>query len=86
MRAIILTAWHERGRNVYTDKKVEEMKKHFYLTNRIYKKEDIVSPENDFSDVEAVFACWGIEDFTEEEVKEHLPNLKALFYVGGSFK
>jgi len=86
MRAIILTAWHERGRNVYKDKKIEEIKKYYEITNEIYKKEDIISPDNDFSDVEVVFACWGIEEFKVQEIKDNMPDLKALFYVGGSVK
>ena len=86
MRAIILTSWHERGSIVYNDKKINELKQHFEITNKIYKKEDIVSPAQDFSDVEMVFACWGMEDYTVEEIKSNLPNLKALFYVGGSVK
>jgi len=86
MRAIILTSWLERGENVYKDKKVNEIGEQFSITNRIYTKEDIASSQNDFRDVEVIFATWGMEDFTVDEIKANLPSLKGIFYVGGSVK
>lgn len=86
MRAIIVTSWEERGKSVYNDRKIMEMSSFIDIENKIYKKEDIVSRNNDFSNVEMIFATWGMEDFTVEEIKTHLPNLKIVFYVGGSVK
>ncbi len=86
MRAIFLTSWQERGENVYNEKKIEEIKKYFDAEKKIYAKKDIVSSKTDLSNVEIIFATWGMENFLKEEIEEHLPNLKALFYVGGSVK
>ncbi|MEX1377523.1 MAG: NAD(P)-dependent oxidoreductase [Eubacteriales bacterium] len=86
MRAIVVTAWRERGESVYNSTKIEEISRNFTITDIIYKKEDILSSSNDFSDVEAIFATWGIESFSADEIRENLPNLKVLFYVGGSVK
>jgi phosphoglycerate dehydrogenase-like enzyme len=86
MKAILLTANKEKGQIVYDHKNLSKISKQFDIENIIYSKKDIVSPENDFSDVEIVFACWGVEDFTVKEVKENLPALKGIFYVGGSVK
>ena len=86
MNAIFLTSNLEKGLNVYTDKMLHTIQKEFVIKNQIYTKRDIVSSKKNFRDVDIIFACWGIENFTVEEIKEHLPNLKGLFYVGGSVK
>ena len=86
MKAIILTSNKEKGLNVYNNKNVDKIRKEFDIDTTIYTKEDIISSKNDFSDVEIAFGSWGVEEFSIEEVKENLPNLKGIFYVGGSVK
>jgi phosphoglycerate dehydrogenase-like enzyme len=86
MKAILLTADKKIGLNIYNHKNIEKIRKQFEIENIIYSKKDIVSFDNDFSDVEMVFGCWGMENFTVNEIKENLPKLKGVFYVGGSIK
>lgn len=86
MRAIVVTSWKERGESVYNGNKIREIGEHFDITNNIYTKEDIISEKKDFSDIDVIFSTWGMENYTVDEIKENLPNLKALFYVGGSIK
>lgn len=84
MKAILLTANKEKGQNVYSSKNLEKIRLEFELDSSIYTRNDILSPERDFSDVDVIFGCWGVESFSAQEVKEHLPNLKGFFYVGSS--
>ena len=84
MKAILLTANKEKGQGVYNSKSLEKIRQEFEIESIIFTKEDILSPDRDFSDVEVVFGCWGVESFSVQEIKEHLPNLKGVFYVGGS--
>jgi len=84
MKAILLTANKEKGQNVYNEKNLEKIRREFDIEPTIFTKKDILSPNNDFSDVEVVFGCWGVETFSVQEIKEYLPNLKGVFYVGGS--
>jgi len=86
MKAILLTANTEKGQNVYNRKNLEKIRQEFDLESTIYTRNDILSPDHDFSDVEVVFSCWGIESFSVLEIREHLPNLKGVFYVGGSIQ
>ncbi|MEI8215807.1 MAG: NAD(P)-dependent oxidoreductase [Eubacteriales bacterium] len=86
MKAIILTSNKEMGLNVYNNKSVDKIRKEFDIENTIYTKKDIISSKNDFRDVEIAFGSWGVEEFSVEEIKENLPNLKGIFYVGGSIK
>jgi len=86
MRAIFLTANKEKCLNVYTDKQIDKISKQFSIERTIYTRKEIVSSKNDFSNVEMIFSSWGMEDFSVEEIKTNLPNLKGVFYVGGSIK
>jgi len=86
MKAIILTSNTDIGLNVYNSKSLDKIRKEFDIESNIYTKEDIISSKNDFSDVEIVFGCWGIENLSANEIKENLPSLKGIFYVGGSVK
>ncbi len=86
MRAIFMTSNKEKCLNVYNNKSLSNIRKEFEIESIIYTRNDIVNSKNNFSDVEIVFGCWGIEDFSVEEIKTHLPNLKGIFYVGGSVK
>jgi phosphoglycerate dehydrogenase-like enzyme len=84
MKAILLTTNKEKGQTVYNSKSLEKIRGEFEIESTIYTRKDILSPDLDFTDVEVVFGCWGVEAFSVQEIKEHLPNLKGVFYVGGS--
>lgn len=86
MKAIVVTSWKERGQNVYNDRKIKEISAFLDIEHRIYTREDIISDANDLSDVDIIFGTWGMESYTVDEIKKYLPNLKILFYVGGSVK
>ena len=59
--------------------------KSVYDTNEIvYSKEDILSHPEQFEDTEIIFSTWGMPQFSEQEIKTHLPSLKAVFYGAGS--
>lgn len=45
---------------------------------------DIVSEENDFSNIQYIFSTWGMPALSEDEIKKNLPALKAVFYGAGS--
>lgn len=72
MKTIYLCEGEPKIRNVYG---TEE---------RIYTKADVLQNPLHFRDTEFVFSTWGIPVFTEEEIKEYLPSLKAVFYGAGS--
>lgn len=86
MKAIILTSDKDIGKNVYNNNILNKIRKEFDIENTIYSREDLIAMKNDFSDIEIIFACWGMEEFSVEEIKGIMPSLKALFYVGGSVK
>ncbi len=50
----------------------------------VYNKADVLSEPERFLDTEYIFSTWGMPEFSEEELKKYLPNLKAIFYAAGS--
>ena len=54
------------------------------ISNTVYRKTDIISAKDDFKDTEVIFSTWGMPKFTEEELAEYLPSLKAVFYAAGT--
>lgn len=56
-----------------------------YVTQeRIYTKADVLQTPSHFQNTEYVFSTWGMPVFTEAEIKEYLPALKAVFYGAGT--
>lgn len=51
---------------------------------RVYCKADVLQDPQGFRDTQYVFSTWGMPKFTEEEIKEYLPALKAVFYGAGT--
>lgn len=51
---------------------------------KVYCKEDILNSSENFKETEYIFSTWGMPIFTEEEIADFLPNLKAVFYGAGS--
>lgn len=70
MKTILLSDNPERAAEVFGSDAV------------VYQKSHILS--GDFSETEYIFSTWGMPIFTEEEIKTHLPALKALFYAAGT--
>ena len=51
-----------------------------------YTKEDILGHSERFKDTAFIFSTWYMPIFSEDEVREYLPSLKAIFYAAGTVK
>lgn len=51
-----------------------------------YTKKDILCSSERFKDTFFIFSTWYMPVFTEEEVREYFPSLKAIFYAAGTVK
>lgn len=84
MRSILLSKNMDATPKVYPAKTLETLKKIAGLSEGIYTKTEILKNPTAFSDVEYIFSTWGMETFSEEEIKEIFPSLKAIFYSAGT--
>lgn len=82
MKSIFLNKWEEQIKRVYSEEMICELNTVAGLERKVYTKEDILA--SGANDAEYIFSTWGMPVFTEEEIKTHLPNLKAIFYSAGS--
>lgn len=81
MDTIILTE------NVQTGKRLKEsLGSLLQQPIEVYRKRDILAAPEKFQDMEYIFSSWGMTAFSKEEIKQYLPNLKAIFYAAGSVK
>lgn len=54
------------------------------LDLKAYNKDDVINSPALFCDTEYIFSSWGMPFFSEQEIKEYLPSLKAVFYAAGT--
>ncbi len=76
MKEIFLSNSFEQINRVYAA--VEEKE------GKIFSKAQFI--ESGMKDVEVIFSTWGMPAFTEEEIEEFFPNLKAIYYAAGTVK
>lgn len=69
---------------VYDTDTQAKLKKHLTFIDGIYEKDAWKERKEDCRQVEILFSTWGMIAFTEEEIDEYFPNLKAVFYGAGS--
>lgn len=69
---------------VYDAKTQKTLQEHLHFIEGIYTKEGWKSRREDCRQVEVLFSTWGMQPFTEEEIDDYFPRLKAIFYGAGS--
>jgi len=69
---------------VYPEKTIQYLKEKAGLNPYIPTREEILAGTFDTKDVEYIFSTWGMPVFSEEEIQEVFPKVKAVFYGAGS--
>ena len=67
---------------VYGEENTRILENEFGLDSTILSKEDVLSGKA--VDSEYIFSTWGMPQFSVDEIKQYLPNVKAVFYSAGS--
>lgn len=84
MKAAIITASNRNAKRVYTDKIRKELSDRYELLDTVVSKKNVGQFSEFLKDTEYLFATWGMEKFTKEEIKQYFPRLKCVFYAAGS--
>ena len=70
---------------VYSEEIKERLKKEAELDQSFrFTKKDVLAEPEKFAKVEYVFSTWSMPSFSEEEIENCFPSLKAIFYSAGS--
>lgn len=84
MKAIFLCEKSIKIFRVYDPETCASLQTLTGIEKTLYSKADILNDPAKFADVEFVFSTWGMPQFTEDEIKTYLPQLKCVFYGAGS--
>ncbi len=71
-------------KKIYICENPNDIKRVYGSDDRFYNREYVLANPQDFKDTEYIFSTWGMSQFTSEEIKAYLPNLKCVFYGAGS--
>lgn len=80
MKAAFLGSSAEKIQEVYGSKQMAALKERVDFLPGIF--DSVAAPELREADV--IFATWGMLSCSEAEIREYLPNVKAVFYAAGS--
>ena len=69
---------------VYPQGVIDELRAIADIDTTVYSREDVISSNHKFDDVEYIFSTWDLGPMTEEQIRTHLPSLKAVFYAAGT--
>ncbi len=83
-KAIFLTSSQYDIDRVYENKIRAELQSRYDFYETVIDKSNIEKHSEAARNAEYIFSTWGMEHFTESEIKKFFPNVKCLFYAAGS--
>lgn len=83
-KAILLTSEVHNAHRVYDSGMIEKLQERYDLYETVLSKKNIKNHMTACKNAEYIFSTWGMEHFSEEEIKDYFPNAKCLFYAAGS--
>lgn len=72
--------------DVYDPDTLSRLDEKLTLCRRVISKKSVETYRTLLADVEYIFSTWGMPHFTEAEIAEYFPALKAVFYGAGSVR
>lgn len=83
-KAILLTNEEHNAKRVYDSSIMPKLHDRYDLYKTVICKSNIKNHLDTCKNAEYIFSTWGMEHFSEEEIKEYFPKAKCLFYAAGS--
>ncbi|MGN0570862.1 MAG: NAD(P)-dependent oxidoreductase, partial [Candidatus Fimenecus sp.] len=83
-KAILLTAEAHNAERVYAENILSVLKDRYAVYDTVLCKKNIDKHKKAAESAEYIFSTWGMEPFSEAEIKQYFPNAKCLFYAAGS--
>ncbi len=85
MRAIFFNQTPSKiTEEVYPQGVIDALRAIADIDTTVYSREDVIASNHKFDDVEYIFSTWDLGPMTEEQIRTHLPSLKAVFYAAGT--
>jgi len=71
-------------KTIYLCEKTNNISRIYGTDDKVFTKNDVITNTRLFKSTEYIFSTWGMPQFTEEEIQNCFPCLKAVFYGAGS--
>lgn len=71
-------------KSIYLCESEKDLRSVYCTADPVYTKADVLKDPETFQNTQYVFSTWGMPIFSEEEIKNYLPSLKAVFYGAGT--
>ena len=84
MKIAIVTRNKQDARRVFPEPLRERIRSMGELYSTILCKKNLDEHRRAAQECEILFATWGMEHFTREEIRRYFPKARALFYAAGS--
>lgn len=84
MKVAIITADSKNADRVYVDELKKELAERYELLPVVICKKNIEQYIDFLQETEYLFSTWGMEHFTENEIKKYFPSLRCVFYSAGT--
>ena len=84
MKAIFLNGSQGMINRVFTETSRDKINKVAPLLLETVKADELKDRKGEFADVEFIFSTWGMPNLKPEELTEHFPKLRAVFYGAGT--
>lgn len=85
MKHAVFLGSQERVDYVYAQDVLDRLHNELiFETDRVLGKRELEEYREILARADYVFSTWGMPAFTREEIREYLPNVKAVFYGAGS--
>ena len=84
MKTIFYNANPAKIDEVYPQSVIDALRRESDIDLHVYSKAELLEGTGQFADVECIFSTWELEPLTEDEIRCHLPSLKAVFYAAGT--
>lgn len=69
---------------VFGGGRMEQVRAAFSMAEEIITKKNLKAHSSVCKEAEIAFSTWGMPSLSQKEIREYLPNLKAVFYAAGS--
>lgn len=83
MKIVIITKKYEEGEKLYRSLARFNT---LFSSVKLFTKDDVHNHLNDVRDCEFIFSTWYMPEFSESEIEQFFPKLKAVFYAAGTAK
>lgn len=71
-------------KEIYLCDRPENIRYVYQDDSKVFTKADVLASPEQFHETEYVFSSWGMPSFTEEEIRNCFPSLKAVFFGAGT--